>query len=141
MRKVSFDKDCKLPTAFFFILTVLSYIWQPAFAIIPAVLTIAVALFFRDPNRIIPLDEDSIVSPADGKVMGVSVEDKRDFFEGKVKKVTIFLSVLDVHINRSPIKGRVKDIRYHRGRFRAAFHDDVGITNERNMVFKKGTDI
>ncbi|GAB4222232.1 MAG: phosphatidylserine decarboxylase family protein [Acidobacteriota bacterium] len=85
------------------------------------------AFFFRDPRRSPPDDPDAIVSPADGRVMAVEQRAGR-------WRIAIFLSVLDVHVNRAPESGRVDDVAYHRGRFRAAFRADAAQVNERNHV-------
>lgn len=85
------------------------------------------AYFFRDPARTIPEDEDIVVSAADGRV--TRVEDRED---GKL--VSVFLSPLDVHINRSPIAGRVTRVEYVRGKKIPATSDDASYVNERNSL-------
>lgn len=83
-----------------------------------------VAFFFRDPERTIPNDPDSIVSPADGKILRIEPDG-----EGSV--VSIFLSVFDVHINRAPIAGVVVRREHHPGRFLVAYDDRASVENER----------
>ena len=90
----------------------------------------AVAGFFRDPARVTPGDEGLVVSPADGKV--VEVDDDGGHPGGR--RVSIFLSPLDVHINRAPLDARVADIRYQPGRFLAAYKGKASEENERNAV-------
>jgi len=68
----------------------------------------------------------------------VDIVEEKEFFNSKVKKVTIFLSVFDVHINRAPIAGEVKDVRYTAGKFLPANKPGVGATNERNKIFIEG---
>ncbi|MEW6622452.1 MAG: phosphatidylserine decarboxylase family protein [Bacillota bacterium] len=138
MTKMSFDKEFFYPTLIFFIITVLVYLWQPIAAIFFAILTAGAALFFRDPHRDIPEDQDIIVSPADGTILGVTEVEEKDYFKTRVKKVSIFLSVLDVHINRSPIKGTVAKVRYVPGKFLAAYKQEAAVCNEQNMVFIEG---
>jgi phosphatidylserine decarboxylase len=86
-----------------------------------------VAFFFRNPKRHIPPDPRAIVSPADGKVVKVDRV-------GNVTKLSIFLSIFDVHVNRSPIAGRVEAIDYKKGRFRPAFNHAASVDNERNVI-------
>jgi phosphatidylserine decarboxylase len=95
------------------------------------------AWFFRDPRRSPPAGDGLLLSPADGRIIGIEpVEDDPDINRGTV--VSIFMSVFNVHVNRCPIAGRVSDIRYHRGRFKAAFRDDAPEYNERNEVTFEG---
>ncbi len=138
MKRISFDKEFIVPTLFFFVATILAFVWEPVLAVLLGILTVGVALFFRDPHREITMDESSIVCPADGKIMGVDIVEEKEFFNSKVKKVTIFLSVFDVHINRSPIAGEVSEIRYSAGKFLPAYKAEAGTQNERNKIFIKG---
>ncbi|MBS3968476.1 MAG: phosphatidylserine decarboxylase family protein [Clostridia bacterium] len=138
MKKMSFDREFLVPTLFFFAATIIAYFWVPVLAVLLGILTVGVALFFRDPHRDIPAEESAIVSPADGKIIGVDIVEEKEFFNSKVKKVTIFLSVFDVHINRAPIAGEVKDVRYTAGKFLPANKPGVGATNERNKIFIEG---
>ena len=86
-----------------------------------------VAFFFRNPKREIPEDPRVIVSPADGRVVKVERV-------GNVTKLSIFLSIFNVHVNRSPIAGRIEAIDYKTGRFRAAFNHAASVENERNII-------
>ena len=90
---------------------------HPYAAILPAVLACYCIYFFRNPARTIPADENLIVSPADGTVQDV-VDAESDFVKSPCRKVIIFLSVFDVHVNRSPIAGEIKIQKYICGRFR-----------------------
>jgi phosphatidylserine decarboxylase len=69
--------------------------------------------FFRDPERIVPQEKDMLLAPADGKITDIETVDENDFIGGKAIRVGIFLSIFDVHINRSPCKARVEKITYH----------------------------
>lgn len=104
------------------------------YAAIPAVVLACYCLyFFRNPRRKIPADPSLIVSPADGTVQDiVPVED--DFVHEPCNKIIIFLSVFDVHVNRSPIAGEIKIQKYVCGRFRPAYKDSVGFENERHLI-------
>jgi phosphatidylserine decarboxylase len=90
-----------------------------------AVLPILVALFFRDPDRSPPADGAAVLAPADGRVMYAGPARPGEAPEGAWLQVTVFLSVLDVHINRTPVAGRVTRVEYVPGTFRAAFHPEA----------------
>ena len=105
------------------------------YAAIPfAVLACYCLYFFRNPERKIPVDESLIVSPADGTVQDVVHIDGDEFVKSPCNKVIIFLSVFDVHVNRSPIAGEIKLQKYICGRFRPAYKDSVGFENERHLI-------
>jgi phosphatidylserine decarboxylase len=96
------------------------------------------AYFFRDPDRTVPQAPGLVVSPADGRVMISGPSDGRWSPPGHWKQVTIFLSPLDVHINRAPIAGLVSDTVYTPGRFVAAYDPTAGEVNERCAVRIQG---
>ena len=93
-----------------------------------------VAFFFRNPKREIPADPKAIVSPADGRVVKVE-------HVGNVTKLSIFLSIFDVHVNRSPIGGRIEAIDYKSGKFKAAFNHAASVENERNIIMVSQGDL
>ena len=90
--------------------------------------------FFRNPERKIPVDETLIVSPADGTVQDVVYLGNDEFVNSPCTKVIIFLSIFDVHVNRSPISGEIKLQKYICGRVRPAYKDSVGFENERHLI-------
>ncbi|HNX77290.1 MAG TPA: phosphatidylserine decarboxylase family protein [Candidatus Rifleibacterium sp.] len=90
--------------------------------------------FFRDPERKIPDGDCLILAPADGKIVGIDSVEHVPFLDGPAKRVSIFLSIFDVHINRSPIKGKVAYRHYTPGEFLAAFEPKASINNEQNAV-------
>jgi len=92
-----------------------------------SVLFVFVAFFFRNPSRTIPGDPRVIVSPADGKVVRLERV-------GNVTKMSIFLSLFNVHVNRSPIGGRIEAVDYKPGKFLAAFNPRASSENERNII-------
>jgi len=95
-----------------------------------------VLYFFRDPERTAPTDLDAVVSPADGRVTAIVEEE----FDGRPgKRVSVFLSVWDVHVNRSPAAGRIRQVEYRPGRFYAAMRARASQENEQN-VFHLETD-
>lgn len=106
--------------------------WQ--WSIPPAVLTLFFMFFFRSPDRMIPTDPDTVVSPADGRVMAVETVTEKLFMGETCRKVTIFLSVFDVHVNRTPIAGEIKFRQYTVGGFRPAYKKTVGFENERHTI-------
>jgi phosphatidylserine decarboxylase len=100
---------------------------MPVAGIFLLLLSAFVAFFFRNPRRQIPEDPKVIVSPADGRVVKVERV-------GNVTKLSIFLSIFDVHVNRSPMRGRIEAMDYKRGRFKAAFNHAASVENERNII-------
>jgi phosphatidylserine decarboxylase len=98
-----------------------------AVGILLLLLSAFVLFFFRNPKREIPSDPKVIVSPADGRVVKIERV-------GNVTKLSIFLSVFNVHVNRSPIAGRIEAIDYKSGRFKAAFNHAASVENERNII-------
>jgi phosphatidylserine decarboxylase len=114
-------------------LTVVMVLAAPPFAaVVMAALTAAVASFFRDPRRDVPADPRLILSPADGRVVGI--EREREGTAGETRRVSIFLSVFNVHVNRSPVEGIVADIRYSPGAFLPAFREKASALNEQNLI-------
>ncbi len=104
-------------------------------ALLFLLLAFLVLNFFRDPDREIPTDPQVIVSPADGKVVQVAEETH----EGRpVSRLSIFMSPLDVHVNRAPIAGTIKDVAYHRGRFHVASEPRASLENEQNVFTIRG---
>ena len=98
------------------------------------------AYFFRDPERKIVATPGQIVAPADGKVLSIE-EVENDFLGGRCKRVGIFLSILDVHINRAPVGGTVEMVRYVPGKFALASTTDASLNNESNSIAISGEDI
>jgi phosphatidylserine decarboxylase len=102
----------------------------------PAVLLAAFCLwFFRDPERVVPQDAGAIVSPGDGKVTDISSV-RVDGLERK--RISIFLNVFNVHVNRSPIGGVIRDVRYQKGKFLNAMAPHSAEENEQNIVTVEG---
>ena len=120
--------------AAFLLALVVGYALSPYAAVVPTVLAGFFMFFFRNPSREIPVDSSVVVSPADGKVMDIVPVESDDFVADPGMKVIIFLSVFNVHINRSPIEGEIKCQKYVCGRFRPAYKDTVGYENERHMI-------
>ncbi len=102
-------------------------------ALVPAILALGLSSFYRDPPRRPPQADDLILAPADGKVVevarGVVGPDGR-----RILRIMIFLSIFDVHINRSPCAGRVKEVNYRPGRFINALRAEADLSNESNTL-------
>jgi len=91
--------------------------------------------FFRDPERTPPAGEGLVLAPADGKVVAIVRDgDEGKDAEGGYTRISIFLSLLDVHVNRAPIKGSVEKVQYQPGKFHAAYREDASQDNEQNAV-------
>ncbi len=95
---------------------------------------IALAGFFRDPERVIPNGEGLVVSPADGRVVSIAKVVDDPFFTQAATRISIFLSPLDVHINRVPVAGRIAEIKYRAGKFLAAYKHEASRQNEQNAL-------
>ncbi len=97
-------------------------------------LALFVVWFFRDPERSVPQDPQSVVSPADGKVIKVEEVEDRRFTGRRARLISIFMSLFDVHVNRAPATGRVKKIIYNPGKFVSANLDKASEENEHNAL-------
>jgi phosphatidylserine decarboxylase len=99
------------------------------------ILAAFVCFFFRNPSRHIPDGKNLIVSPADGKVVKISKDDNGE------QTLSIFLNVFNVHVNRSPISGKLEKLEYKRGKFKVAFDEEASKVNEQNILIVAGQDI
>ena len=113
----------------------LGWLTSPLWAIIPLLLACFFLWFFRDPERSIPTDPGAVVSPGDGKVTDVST-----IVVGNEQRMrfSIFLSVFNVHVNRTPIAGRVTAVQYQKGKFLVASHEAASQENEQNTLIIEG---
>ena len=109
-------------------------VWLFAASLAFAVLTILVTFFFRDPHRVFPVEPGILVAPADGKIVAIDTLDSHPFIGGAAVKVSIFLSVFDVHINRVPSDGVVDYVKYNPGKFLAAYEDKASEVNEQTEI-------
>ena len=112
--------------------------------IIPALLCLAatffIIYFFRDPDRTVPNGAGLVVSPADGKVVVAGTVENSTYYEGTCLKISVFMSVFNVHVNRMPCRGKVKKIIYNPGKFFSANLDKASKENEQNAVYLKTED-
>ena len=110
------------------VFALLSFVFKlTIIGLLMSALFVFVAFFFRNPKRSIPAAPQAIVSPADGKVVRLERV-------GNVTRMSIFLSLFDVHVNRSPIAGKIEAIDYRPGKFMVAFNDKASTDNERNII-------
>jgi phosphatidylserine decarboxylase len=131
------NKEGFLFIAIFTVVTIALFFVSNIAGYIALLLTIWCICFFRDPDRTIPLIEDAVISPADGLVENiVKVKPPKELEMGdeKLTRISIFLSVFDVHVNRIPIDGAVKQLHYHPGKFLSATLDKASELNERQNV-------
>src|SRR5580693_4628684 len=113
----------------------LGWLTNPAWAIIPCLLAFFFLWFFRDPERAIPQDAGAVVSPGDGKVTDLSAVTVGN---EKLTRLSIFLNVFNVHVNRSPITGVIREVRYQRGQYLNAMNTASAEKNEQNIVTVEG---
>jgi len=105
------------------------------FVCVPVALSIAILLFFRDPDRRSPSERDIVLAPADGRVMVAGPSVATAMSADEFQQISIFLSPLDVHVNRMPVAGRVTRVKYHPGRFLPAYRSAAGDLNEHTEVW------
>ena len=114
---------------------VVGWLAGPVYVLVPLVLAAFFLWFFRDPERVIPAEAGAVVSPADGKVTDVSTVE----LNGQPRtRISIFLSVFDVHVNRSPVAGTITKVEYRHGRFHNAMSKASAVENEQNIVTVEG---
>jgi len=117
------------------LLAVLAFVWGLEWVGVGLSLLALVFLgFFRDPERVPPAGDGLIVSPADGKIVGIQKGGKEGLPGEAGTRVSIFLSPLDVHVNRAPVKGSVESVRYREGKFFAAYREKASQDNEQNAL-------
>lgn len=120
-----------------FILIVVSFFVQNNFLkalliILPILFLIFAINFFRDPERVTPNKDNVVVSPADGKVIIIKDFKDKKFVNGPAKQISIFMSPLNVHVNRIPVDGKVTFLKYHQGDYIMAFEEKASERNERS---------
>jgi phosphatidylserine decarboxylase len=106
--------------------------WLLAFAL--TLVALWVAYFFRDPEREGERGDDAVISPADGRVVMVSEVDEPAFIHGRALRISIFMNVFNVHVNRYPVSGTVKYVHYNPGRFLSAAREKSSLENEQMSV-------
>jgi phosphatidylserine decarboxylase len=113
----------------------LGWLTRPAWATVPFLLAFFFLWFFRDPERVIPIDPGAVVSPGDGKVTDVAT-----VLVGSEQqlRISIFLNVFNVHVNRSPVTGVIREVKYQRGKYLNAMNVTSAELNEQNIVTVEG---
>lgn len=99
-----------------------------------ALLTLFIAFFFRNPKREVPDLENIILAPADGRIVHVGEAQETRFLRSATLKISIFMSIFDVHLNRAPVTARLVERSYHPGRFRIASTEKASLDNEQNAL-------
>jgi len=94
------------------------------------IITLFMFYFFRDPDRTTPVDKNAFYSPADGKIILINEAKEDEILHENALKISIFMSPLNVHVNRAPCDGVVREVKYFPGKFLSAFKDDASISNE-----------
>jgi phosphatidylserine decarboxylase len=94
-----------------------------------------ICFFFRDPDRVVPTGKGHIISPADGRIVSITEIENPRFYDGRCLKISIFMSVFNVHVNRVPYEGKIVKTEYHPGKFFSANLDKASKDNEHNAIF------
>ncbi len=110
--------------------------WIPI-AALAGILTLFVSWFFRNPSRVIPQGARLVVAPGDGKVLAVDEEFEPRYLKDRAVRISIFLNVFDVHINRIPCEGTIEDVQYQPGLFLVASKPSATLKNEQNAMMIK----
>lgn len=142
LTKYGYDNAIPMLIIGFSLILLSGFVLQHAWAWISAILGIIIILFtlwfFRDPERVIPqdalIDHSIIIAPADGKIVEILEMEEKEFFKGKARQISIFLSPLDVHVNRSPVSGKVEFYRYMQGDYMVAWHPKASELNEQSRI-------
>ena len=103
-------------------------------AVLGLLVTGFICFFFRDPDRLVPSGEGMIVSPADGKVINVEPVEQTPYFDGACTRISVFMSVFNVHVNRVPHEGTIRRVDYYPGKFFSANLDKASKENEHNAL-------
>jgi len=117
-----------------FITLIFALLKITSIALLMLVITLFICAFFRDPDRVTPNQENSIISPADGKIIFAGNVQNNDFINGPCQKISIFMTVFNVHVNRIPYDGVISKIIYKPGSFLSANNKNASMKNEYNAV-------
>ena len=107
------------------------------FFVVSSLITFCLCFFFRDPKRKIPMKSNAILSPADGKIVKTQTVESHPSLPSPTTIVSIFLSLLDVHITRAPLSGLVEKIEFHSGKFFPAYKEEASLKNKANSIYLK----
>ncbi len=115
-------------------------LWLMILAALWAALTVFVIFFFRDPERTANISPGELLSPADGTIIAIKPVEFNEHLNGPATRVSIFLSVFNVHVNRIPTDGTIDYVKYNRGKFLAAFNEKASLENEQTEIGMTTTD-
>jgi phosphatidylserine decarboxylase len=126
----------KWPILVLLAVSVTTIIWCPVrwAPVLPLALLAFTVSFFRDPKRKVPTPEKLVVAPADGRIVEIATVNEPDFLKSDATRVAIFLSVFDVHVQRAPVGGEIKFVRYNKGRFLDARSAQASQVNESRLI-------
>lgn len=128
---MKFAKEGYSLIGFFAVITAAALFLLPTWiAFFPLILTLFMAYFFRDPDRKVPEDEGLFVAPADGKILVLQTVRESQFINGETLQLSIFMSPLNVHVNRAPCDGVVDNVVHTSGKFLSAFKPEASMQNE-----------
>ncbi len=108
--------------------------WLRGVAALLSVLSLFTLWFFRDPTPVLPEDAGAVVAPGHGKVISISEVDEPTFMDGPARRITIFLSIFDVHVQRAPVSGLVEHRSYKPGKYLAAWNEKASADNEQSSI-------
>ncbi len=108
--------------------------WTWVLVVVGVLLTVWVAAFFRDPERQGPRGDQLVLAPADGRVCGIAEVDEPMYLHRKATRISIFMNVLNVHVNRYPVSGEIEVVQYNPGQFTVASHEKASLVNEQASV-------
>lgn len=117
--------------------TFAAWVGSTIFEVLFGSVALFTAWFFRNPHRVVPQDANVVVAPGDGTVIAIEEEFEPRFIKDRSVRLTIFLNVFDVHVNRIPSEGVVEDIQYRPGAFLVASKPEATLKNEQNALFLK----
>jgi len=123
-----------------FLAVVFAWFGLTILAVVSFLSALFICYFFRDPKRAIPENAGAVVAPADGRIIEARQIENGPFPEGGCFKVSIFMSVFNVHVNRIPFDGNVKDVKHRPGKFVSAYREKASKQNEQNSVFLETSD-
>ncbi|OGP10383.1 MAG: phosphatidylserine decarboxylase [Deltaproteobacteria bacterium GWA2_45_12] len=115
-------------------LVLVGWLIHPILFVLFLALTLFVVSFFRNPKRACPEEHGILVVPADGKVLSIDTVQEDRFLKDRVKRVCIFMSPANVHVNRAPVSGLVEKVSYNKGKFFPAYAQKASLDNEQNAV-------
>jgi phosphatidylserine decarboxylase len=112
------------------------FLWKKnrVLGLIGMVITGFIAFFFRDPERTPTVAENGLLAPADGTIINIEDVIEEDFIKGPAVKISIFMSLFDVHINRTPVSGSVAYLKHIPGKFLPAYHENASFDNEQTLI-------